>query len=136
MNYEPKLILSCIGMLGFFLILAFGILSRVSLKPFILRRYEEETNLAATEQFFFNNWLMGVKQYRVLFYSAHLMIVTMLNEKLLKKSPAFKNSPSREEILSHFSKKERTLTIITWASFFVGIFLLFGSYLPLRYFEK
>jgi len=102
----------------------FGFLMFVIQRRYIVKRYEMETNLAETEELLVEvarPWIMMFPFLKTVFYSTHLLMIMCRSDKALKKNIHFKDSPSREEILSHFSKKERVLTVVTLGCGFLGM---------------
>lgn len=93
--------------------LTFGFLMFFVQRRFILKRYEEDTNLAETEPLFeVLYFVMDSKAIRVLTYTTHLLLVILTDRGIMKKRGHLKNTPIKE-VLSHFSKKEQTLTVVT-----------------------
>lgn len=111
---------------GAILMYTFGLLMFVIQRRFIVKRYEVETNLAETEKFFeiARPFIMMFSHTRTVFYTTHLLLVMLWSDKTLKKKYHFKDSPSRKELLSHFSKKERVLTAVTLGCGFLGAAIL------------
>ncbi len=106
-----------------FLMIAFGFMVHVTQRRYIVRRYEEETKLADTEKFFeiTRPWVTMFPFLRAGIYSMHLLIIMCRSDKSMKKNLYFKDSPSRAEILSHFSKKERVLTAVSLGCGFLAM---------------
>ena len=52
-------------------------------------------------------------------------MVMLMSETTRQKNPYFKDSPSRAEILSHFSRKELVLTAVTAGCAFLGLAIAF-----------
>lgn len=117
------------------LLLAFGFLTFVVQRRYIVKRYEVETSLVETEKFFeiCRPWIMMFPPLKAGCYSMHLLIIMCRSDKSMKRNPYFKDSPSRAEILSHFSKKERVLTAVSLGCGFLGmaigcVFLILKRY--------
>jgi hypothetical protein len=127
MDFNYKWFVLGIGISWAILWCAFGFLTFVIQRRYIVKRYEVETNLAETEKFLLEVYRPWIKMFPVLkavCYSTHLLIIMCRSDKTMKKNPYFKDSPSRAEILSHFSKKECVLTAVTLGCGFLGVALL------------
>jgi nitrate reductase NapE component len=98
-------------------------------RRYIIKRYEEETNLAETEKFLevYRPFIIMFPSLKPGCYSTHLLLVMLWSDETLKKNIHFKDSPSRKELLSHFSKKERVLTAVTAGCALLAVALL-GSF--------
>jgi len=128
MHFDPDLFLVFVGIGIFILMIIFMFMTFVVQKKYIVKRYEEETNLWEIKGF------KGLRDTGILVlfpifkpgtYSTHLFSVMLLSDRIMKKFPGFRGSPSREKILSYFSRKECILTSIALGSGFLGMFLMF-----------
>ncbi len=105
----------------------FGFMVFVVQRRYIVKRFELETNLAETEKLLIEvarPWIMMFPVLKAVFYSTHLLMIMCRSDEALKKNRYFKDSPSRAEILSLFTKKERVLTAVTAGCAFLGMALL------------
>jgi hypothetical protein len=119
-----------VGIVGIILMMVFMFMTFVVQRQFIVKRYEEETNLWETK--FFKPYrdigiLVSFPIFKPVFYSTHLFLVMLLSSRIMKKLPSFSGSPSHEQILSYFSRKECILTAVGLGSGFLGLFLVFVS---------
>lgn len=137
MNIDRGLLLVlCTSAPGVLLLIASQCFLFFYQRPYIIKRYEEETDLAETERMFTaGNPLMVFKNMKVAFYTLHLFLIVLMNDQMMKKNPNFKNSPSRKEILSHFSSMECIIALVTLGCGILGMVLLI-VYLILNYLWK
>ncbi len=124
-----------VGFVAAFLLYTFAFLTFVIQRRYIVKRYEVETNLAETERLLeiCRPWIMMFPFMRAGFYSLHLLMIILRSDKAMKRNRYFKDSPSRAEILSHFSKKECVLTAVSLGCGFLGMALCFVFLILERY---
>jgi len=125
MIFDHEWFLIWLGIFTFILMVTFVFVVYVIQRKYIIKRYEEETNLAETERFFEVN-----RRFVQIFpflksghYSLHLLFIMLMTDKAMKKNFRFRDSPRREDILSHFSTRERIHTFIGIGCGFLGLIL-------------
>lgn len=91
----------------------FGYLMFFVQELFIFKRYEEDTNLSETEPLFkVLSFIMDSKAIRAVLYTTHLFMVILTDRGIIKRRGHLKNTPTKE-MLTHFSEKECTYTVVT-----------------------
>lgn len=136
MSFDHDWLLTLIELVMFILVMICLFMIFIVQSRYIVKRYEEETDLGQNKYFkhgIYLNFLPSI--FKPVFYSAHLFAAMILNDRIMKKHPAFIDAPSREEILSYFSRKERILTIISSASCLL-FFIFILVHLSLRLYWK
>ena len=133
--FQTKIMAFALFVPAAFLLYTFAFLMFVIQRRYIIKRYEVETNLAETEKFFeaYRSLFIMFPSTRTILYTTHLYLVILRSDNALRKKYQFKDSPSREVLLSHFSKKERIFTVVTLGCGFLGaaigfVFLILDWY--------
>jgi hypothetical protein len=125
MGFDPTWLFICVGIATIILMTISMFMTFVVQKKYIIKRFEEETNLLREIRGLYN--LITPRLFPIskpITYSVVLFLAMLMNDKIMKMSPGFRGSPSRKEILSHFSKKERILTAVSVGSCFLCLFLV------------
>ena len=120
-------VLLCISTPGVVLLIAFQCFLFFYQRPYIIKRYEEETDLGATERMIEPaRPFMVFKNMKVVIYTAHLMMTILMSDRMVRKIN-LRDSPNRKEILGHFSKKERVIALVAPGCGFLVMALLVSS---------
>ncbi len=121
------------NMLGFvgllFLLISF-VFNYIIQPKYIIRRYEAETDLSNKKYFqhsaiLFAHGYFGKKRGIAQIYTIHLFALLIIGDKLFSKLISFNDLKSRNDILKHFSIKEKIYTLFSGMSVF--LFVFFGT---------
>ena len=116
---------------AFFLIIT-CIFGYIVQPKYIIKKYSIETDLLTTKYFqhsmmSFAHKYYGGKRSIALTYTFHLFVAMMISDKFLSKLGGYRDIKDKNDILKHFSKKEKAYTLITGMSVIFAFIFAAGA---------